>query len=223
MPTQKQIKAAEKVSENLGSDQPKPLGELLLESGYSKTVAETPSNVTESKGFQELLEQYLPDDKLAATHKTLLKSQKLDHMVFPLGPKGEDDASLSGSKPNADNTIEKAGKEVERTTLTDQEIKQLLADVNCTVRRIVHGDHARHVYFWAPDTGARQNALKLAYDIKGKIAPKEPIGNTYNTFIQQNNINPNTPESKELVDSTLDMLMAKTKRTNVMDGNNEQA
>lgn len=215
MATQRQKVAAKKVVENLGNDYPKPLGEILLESGYSKNVADTPSNVTESKGFQDLLEEYLPDNKLTEVHKSLLGSTKLDHMIFPLGPENEDDENLSGSKPNAQNKLDKAGVPAPRTTLTDLEIKDMLAEVNCQVRRIVHGDTARHVYFWAADTGARQNALKLAYEVKGKGVPKDGQGgNTYNTFVQQNNINPNTPAAKTLVDDTLDYLMEKTKREN---------
>src|SRR3990167_49114 len=40
----------------------------------------------------------------------------------------------------------------------------------------------------------------------------QPTGTTYNTFIQQNNLNPNAPGAKEIVDATLVTLMSKTKR-----------
>lgn len=50
--------------------------------------------------------------------------------------------------------------------------------------------------------------------LEGKVAndPEVATVNTYNTFIQQNNLNPNAPEAKELVEDTLEMLMNKTKR-----------
>lgn len=188
------------------------MGEILVSAGYSPNTAKVPSKVTQSLGFMELIEEALPDNDLLEVHNGLLHSMKLDHMVFPLGPEGEDDANFSGAHPNMSITEEAA----ERTSLTDEEIKQLIADVGGRVRRIVHGDTARHVYFWAPNPAARQAALKLAYDVKGYTAKKDPDaegtgGNTYNTFIQQNNLNPNAPEAKQLVEASLDTLMEMTK------------
>lgn len=177
----------------------RPLGVVLLEAGYSKNVSKQPTLVTKSKGFQELMDDILDDDSLINVHKTLLKSQRIDHMVFPLGPKEEDEE---------DSTEE-------HTALTDDEITAMLQEVGGTVRRIVHGRTARHVYFWVSNDKARQDALKLAYDIKGKLGKRadDPgAGNTYNTFIQNNTMNPNTPSSKQLVDATLDVLMQQTKR-----------
>lgn len=189
-------------------------GERLIAAGYSPNTAKTPAKVTGSAGFLELLEEALPDEQLTQVHQSLLLSKRLDHMTFPLGPQGEDDENFSGAHP-ALNPIEQAGVHVERTTLTDYEIKDLVASIGGTVRRIVHGETARHVYFWAPNDNARQAALKLAYDLKGYTGKKEPdpgqAGNTYNTFIQQNHIDPNTPDAKQLVDNTLDLLMQATK------------
>lgn len=215
-PTVRQQLVIGKLVENGRNGKGKPLGAILVEAGYSPNTAKAPTKVTESVSFQELIDEVMPDDQLAPLHKSLLRSMKLDHMVFPLGPAGEDDENFSGSQPNAANQVEKAGVKVERTTLTDQEITQLIADVGGTVRRIVHGDTARHVYFWAPNSKDRLDALKLAYDLKGytgKKAPEEPPANTtYNTFIQNNQINPNEPKSKQVVDMTLESLMSATQR-----------
>lgn len=62
--------------------------------------------------------------------------------------------------------------------------------------------------------GKRSKEIELAFKVKGKLQLQEqpPASNTYNTFIQQNNINPNTPDARALVDNTLDMLMSQTKR-----------
>lgn len=199
---------------------PKSMAAVLIAAGYSPNTAKAPSKVTGSRGFQELIDEVMPDDTLSDLHKTLLKSMKLDHMAFPLGPKGEDDENFSGAKPNADNVVEKAGAYVERTTLTDAEIMQLIADIGGTVRRIVHGDTARHVYFWAPNNKERLDALKLAYELKGHTGkransgeePPNVINNTYNAYIQNNQFDPNAPEARPVVDITLDSLMAATKR-----------
>lgn len=64
-----------------------------------------------------------------------------------------------------------------------------------------------------PDYAIRHKYLETAIKVKGHITPMDVSGgNTYNTFVQQNNLNPNTPEAKTLVDDTLDMLMKQTSR-----------
>lgn len=174
-PTPKQIKAAQLLSENIRKPKPESLGKVLLDAGYSEEMSKTPSVVMGSETFQALLDKYLPDNSLARTHKRLLETRKLEHMVFPLGPEGEDDINLSGASPNKGNVIEESGVKVERTTLTDKEIKTMLADVNCAVKKIVHGDSARHVYYWTHDANAQKAALELAYKMKGlMIKPEAP-------------------------------------------------
>lgn len=213
--TAKQQYVVGKLVENGRLGKTQTLGAVMLEAGYSPATAIKPTHVTNSKGFQELLDEVMPDDELTTIHKSLLRSMRLDHMVFPLGPEGTDDVNFSGSQPNAGNVVEKAGVKVERTTLTDAEITALIADVGGTVRRIVHGDTARHVYFWAANDKSRHDALKLVYDLKGKLGKKEPDNpatNVYNTFIQNNTFDPNAPESRNVVDITLDSLMDATKR-----------
>lgn len=189
MATIKQKKAFTFFYENLRNPKPIPLGDVLIRAGYSISQSKAPTQVTKSKGWQELLEETLPDDLLAKTHTDLLKTTRIDHMVFPLH---------DPDKPDS---------------LSDDDIKQMLAEVNSTVRRIVHGEQARHVYFWVADAKSRSDALKLAYSIKGKMTPEDrpKNGDTYNTFLQQNNFNPNAPKARELADATLDFLMDKTK------------
>ena len=130
----------------------------MREVGYPATTARNPQGITRSKTWQRLVSQRLSDNKLTEVHSGLLNSNTLDHMVFPLGPKEEE-------KKKSTNEEE---KQKERTTLTDNEIKEFLLEVNCKVRRIVHGDTARHVYFWAPDNKTRKEALDMAYKLKGK-------------------------------------------------------
>ena len=84
MPTQRQIKAAKKVSENLRKKKPKSIGKVLREVGYSESVSNAPQQVTGSKGFQQLMEEMLPDDQVLEAHQQLLRSTRVEHMVFPL-------------------------------------------------------------------------------------------------------------------------------------------
>lgn len=80
MATERQKKAAAVLAEKGGGS----VGDAMRKAGYSKVSAATPKKLTQSKGWQELMDQYLPEKTLAQAHKKLLKSKYLDHMVFPL-------------------------------------------------------------------------------------------------------------------------------------------
>lgn len=157
----------------------------MVKAGYSPATANNGGEkLVKSRGWQQIMDEALGDEMLSEVHTELLKSKAIDHLVFPL-------------------------------SMSDEEITELVESVGGTVRKFKHGETAVHVWFWAPNTKARQDALKLAYDVKGKLkANGTPDGSqtTYNTFLQQNNINPNTPSAKELVQASLDALMASTKR-----------
>lgn len=56
----------------------------IRESGvYSEKIAKNPQKLTQSKGWQELQEQFLPDKLLTKKHKDLLNHKQLDYFVFP--------------------------------------------------------------------------------------------------------------------------------------------
>ncbi len=144
-PTLKQKRAFELIhnpSENIRS-----MGEGLRKAGYSEETSKAPQRVTETKGWQQLMEEYLPDTLLADVHLGLLKSKQIDHMVFP-------------------------------TKVTDQEIKDLLATANCTVKKIMHGEMANHVWYWTANHRARKDAIDMAYRLKGRYNDKALIDNS---------------------------------------------
>lgn len=59
--------------------------------------------------------------------------------------------------------------------ITDQEITDLLATVNCVPQKFQHGDTANHVWYWARDNKAIKDGLDMAYKLKGKYAPDKAI------------------------------------------------
>lgn len=181
--------ATEAAMKNFDTDNPKTAAsigaELLQKPEIQEAVVEA------EKTFKELIDAHMPEESVIKRHVSQLNATRLDHMTFPLGPEGEDDINLSGaivSKPieEYDEEDGELPREVqERTTLTDKEIIDMLAEVNCTVRRIVHGEQARHVYFWSPDNNARDKALDKAYKIRGRYVDeanpaKTPSNVTYN-------------------------------------------
>lgn len=163
--TIKQDKAITILAEKGGS-----IGAAMREAGYSEISSLTPKKLTNSKTWKQLMEEHLPDDSLAKVHRSLLNAHRLDHMTFPLGPAEEEESDILEEEENEEG-IEGAG--ADRTTMTDGEIGELLASVNCTVRKVVHGRAARHVYFWSPDNKAKDSALDLAYKLKGMYAAEK--------------------------------------------------
>lgn len=68
MATEKQKLAASIALKKPGA----PLGEIMREAGYSEATSNLPQALTESNGWKELMEEYLPDKLLASKHKALL-------------------------------------------------------------------------------------------------------------------------------------------------------
>jgi len=84
MTTKQQI-AASKVVEFHGN-----IGKAMVAAGYTPASAKNPKNLTQAKGWKELLETYLPDNKLLRKHEEALEATKWndftgereeDHMV----------------------------------------------------------------------------------------------------------------------------------------------
>lgn len=171
-PTQNQKTVFHKVAEKIRKGTKVSVSKEMRESGlYSDSMSKKPDKLTRSKGWQQLMEKFLPDTLLTQRHKELLNSTRIDHLTFPLGPKDANDVDEISEE---ENEIESAFAP-EHTTLTDKDITEMLAEVNCKVRKIVHGKTARHVYFWSADNKARGGALDMAYKLKGKYAPEKHL------------------------------------------------
>ncbi len=140
-PTLRHKIAVQKLSEIIrktkGKQKKITIGKILRESGYSESVALHPTNVTERKGFQELLEEYLPDDLVLETHKNLLKATGLDHYVFPPSTSDEEMKEIIESVPG------------------------------CKLMKISHGEQWNRAYYWVPDSKSRKDAIDMAYKLKG--------------------------------------------------------
>jgi len=65
-------KVFEKSLENLG----KPLGQIMREEGYSDNTADNPKNVTESKSWELLMDEYIPESLVLKTHKEAFTANK---------------------------------------------------------------------------------------------------------------------------------------------------
>lgn len=71
MATQRQKKAFANVAENGGI-----VSRAMIDAGYSEQTAKTPQKLTDSKAWHELMEEYMPDNKLALKHQQLLNDEE---------------------------------------------------------------------------------------------------------------------------------------------------
>jgi len=55
----------------------KPVSRAMADNGYALSTAKNPSELTESKGWQELMEKHLPDEKLLTVHERALDATKI--------------------------------------------------------------------------------------------------------------------------------------------------
>lgn len=69
-----------------------PIGKLMKRAGYSDEYATNPQKLRKTKSWQQLMEQYIPDDLLARKHKELLNKQE----VVVIGKKGERETVMTG-------------------------------------------------------------------------------------------------------------------------------
>lgn len=70
-PTEKQKRAFKELVEN-GSTKK----EAMIKAGYSENTAKAPTKMTDSKGWENLMAEYLPDDLLSKVHNEGLEATK---------------------------------------------------------------------------------------------------------------------------------------------------
>ena len=112
------------------------LGKILRGAGYSESFSEQPKRAIQAKSFQELLDQYLPDDLITETHQQILKASTMDHYVFP---KTEDDEEIK-------QVVESVS--------------------GCKLIKIRQVGEWKRAYFWTPDNQSRVRAIAEAYKVK---------------------------------------------------------
>jgi hypothetical protein len=72
MATEKQKAVFDKIVENHGN-----VSKTMREVGYDEDTAKNPKNLTESKGWKELMEEYLPNKLLGEKHRELLYKEQV--------------------------------------------------------------------------------------------------------------------------------------------------
>lgn len=79
MATAKQKKLLGKILENIGdTSKTKTMGEMLRESGYATSMSEDPGKILAGKGFQKLMDEFVPDSLLTQIGLSGLSATKRD-------------------------------------------------------------------------------------------------------------------------------------------------
>jgi len=156
-PTARQIKAAKAISENIrNKGKTKPLGEILKDAGYSEETSKKPKLVTESLGFKELIDKYLPEDLVSKVHgETLLLAK---HSSYKM------DAILTD-------------KEIEDIVISVP---------GCRLIRVKRGKGEPWVtaYYYEPDGANRLKAIDMAYKLRNSY-PKDKEETDTNLAIKE--------------------------------------
>lgn len=156
--------------------------DALREAGFSNKIIDNPQRVFNTPYAMEVLEKAGVDlDGALKQLNRKVKSRSLDNMTFPPFNKEKHDKSINGENSDglkndlndtdssdSENTGEKRGEQ-----LTDDDIREMLSEVNCTVRKIVHGSQARYVYFWTDNDKAQLDAIEKIINLHGLYAPKK--------------------------------------------------
>ena len=148
-------KLSEKIKANLRNAKDGKKARIIMtkalrECGYSESYANT-SQVKKTKHFHELMEQYLPEDKVVRTHSDLMGASEIQHYIFPGKGRGR-----------------------KKKLLEDDEIKKIIESVpGCKLIYIKTTDFYEKIgFFQAPDNRSRKAAIDMAYNLRGRYAPQ---------------------------------------------------
>ncbi|MCR4306308.1 MAG: hypothetical protein NUV73_04470 [Candidatus Daviesbacteria bacterium] len=140
-PTIKQKIAVQKLVEIVRNNKGKKnitLGHILQEAGYSKAVSLHPTHVTETKGWNSLMQQYFNEESVAKFHKMMFESKILRWYTFPLKERDSAIRTIIESLPEA------------------KMVKVLIID------------KSKRAYFTIPNLEFIDKALDKAYKVRGK-------------------------------------------------------
>lgn len=150
MATLRQETAVRKVIENIRSKKGKTMNKILKESGYSEKTSNNPTMITNTTGWKELMEKYLPDKKLQEKHKQLLNAGKLTKDTY-----------------KADEISEEDVKEVFRKSDT-KIVKLIKREIRIDEDRV---ETVFDVYYKQDDNMTQREMLKESYKLKGRYEP----------------------------------------------------
>jgi hypothetical protein len=101
MATRKQKAVIPRLVENGGN-----VSRAMREAGYSPATAKTPSKLTNSRGFQQLIKKYLPDNHVLQKHRQFLDAPRIVRTF----KKGDLELEVTETDPSAVKALDLAYK-----------------------------------------------------------------------------------------------------------------
>lgn len=132
-PSPRRLKLAKILLANTG----KSLKQAMIEAGYGKGYAKNSQDLKKTKGWDDLLEQYLPDTKILKNHDELLTSVRIDNYVFSNALTDKQIAEVIANIPGG------------------------------RVVKITRSQTAARAYFTVPDNHSKKDGVDMAYKLKG--------------------------------------------------------
>lgn len=170
-PSPRAIKAVEIWTEGAGNVSK---ADALREAGYSPSVVDHPDKVFNAPTIAPYVQEIMAAAGIEITDvmrqlRRKVFARNLAHTTFP--PYNAEKALERRAKEEAEGVD--LSEQIRGEQLTDADIRQMLSEVGCMVRKITHGDMARHVYYWTDDNKTQVAAIKQIVDIFGVEAPKK--------------------------------------------------
>lgn len=164
VPSERQMLAVQYLGEN-GRNK----GEALRKAGYSVAIQRQPHKVFDSVAVQGLLQDVMKPEHILGRLKRHVYARRAFHMTLPT----YNPEKAVQREAEALETGEDVSEQTRGEQMTDADIRDFLAGVNCTVYRIVHGEQARHVYYYGDDSKASLDAIEKFINLYGMYAPKK--------------------------------------------------
>lgn len=131
------------------------VGKAMIAAGYSPATAKTPKKLTASKGWQELMDQYFPNEDTLKRQRVLLDAVQIHYLDFPVSTEN---------------------KTIKRVVERNPGFKLL---------QILENKNKKLAYYLKPDYMIRGKALDTIYKLKGKYVIKiEENGYELNTKLE---------------------------------------
>jgi len=141
----------------------------LRHAGYSEKIARNPQRVFNTETVQGILESIIKPEHLVGRLKRHVYARRSVHMTFPtFNPEKSKERAEMDEAEGTDSSEKIRGEQ-----MTDAEIREFIEGQNGTVHKIVHGETARHVYFYTDDTKASLDAIEKFINLYGMYAPKK--------------------------------------------------
>ncbi len=158
------------------------LSKAMLDAGYAPNTAKNPQQVKKSMGWKQLQDLHFPESRVTEKIAQLLDAAKIDHYVF--SPKDSDEL-----------------------------VTQIVESIpGCKVKKIVHGEQSKRVYYWIPDNRTQSDMVDTILKIQGRYAAQKVTIEDPNENLTDEQLDAKIKQLEKANKSRYDQAMADKKK-----------